>query len=109
VPRASATFEASIAGGLAGAPFFNLCSGDPGTTGANEIVATRSSVAWSGGANTGTLTTSVGTGVTVSFWGTWSASTSGTFQIGGALSATITFVTAGTFTIAPGALTVTAA
>jgi len=56
-------------------------------------------------ANTNALTINVPAGTTVAYFGLWSANTSGTYAVGGALSSSQTFNTAGTLTIAAGGLT----
>ena len=128
--RASSTAEDNalagmtlVAGGSftgAGAAFLGINTGDPGTTGANEVVGgsyARQTITWgapSGGsvANaTSALNVPIPASTTVNFFSTWGAVSgtgSGGYQIGGALSSTIDFVTAGTLTIAIGGLTITA-
>lgn len=128
--RASSTAEDNalagmtlVAGGTfagSGAAFLGINTGDPGTTGANEVVGgsyARQAITWgapSGGsvANaTSALNVPIPAGTTVNFFSTWGAVSgtgSGGYQIGGALSSTIDFVTAGTLTIAVGGLTITA-
>jgi hypothetical protein len=116
--RASATCEDNaLAGAVTAASFFGLNTADPGTTGAGEISGgayARVAITW-GTASAGSianitsaLTVNVPPSTTVSFFSTWSLVSSGVYQIGGALSATITFVTAGTLTVAVGGLTLTA-
>jgi hypothetical protein len=98
--------------------FVSLHTADPGTTGASEVSGgsyARVAVTWgspSGGsvANTGALTINLPASTTAGFFGIWSASSAGTYYIGGALSPSVTTgSSAGTVTIAIGALTITAA
>lgn len=97
------------------AGFASLHTATTSTTGASENAATggyaRQSAAWStssGGSNstnTGALTwTTLGT-VAVSYFGTWSLVSGGNFNIGGALTSS---VTAATITAAAGALALSA-
>ncbi len=87
--------------------YVQLRSASPGTTGANELASTtRQACSWnaaSGGTKTNssalTFTTPGTTAAT--FFGTFSASTAGTYGIGGALGSS---VTAATITIAAGAI-----
>lgn len=83
------------------------------TTGASEVSGggyARQAMTWNAASsgsktNSGTATFTTG-GVTANtHFGTWSASTAGTFGIGGALTSS---VTATTITVAAGALTLTA-
>lgn len=79
--------------------YISLHSGDPGTTGANEIAAvTRVSCA-APAANNNTdwaaVTLSVPAGATPSHFGVWSAATGGTFLWGASLGGTATFEFAG--------------
>ncbi|GAB3863426.1 hypothetical protein GCM10028801_31020 [Nocardioides maradonensis] len=93
--------------------YVSLHSGSPSTTGANEFSGggyARQACSWnaaSSGSKTNssalTFTTSGSTAAT--YFGTWSASTSGTFGIGGALTSSVTAVT---ITVAAGALTLSA-
>jgi hypothetical protein len=128
--RASSTAEdnalaglTGVAGGVfsgAGAAFFGANTADPGTTGASEATyfsGARAAITW-GTASAGSianatsaLSLSITSSQTVSYFSTWGASsgtTSGGYQIGGALSSTITFVTNGTLSVAIGGLTITA-
>lgn len=116
--RASATAENQALDSLSGGTtnviaYVSLHSADTLTTGASEFSGggyARQACSWnaaSSGSKTNssslTFTTSGATAAT--YFGTWSASTSGTFGIGGALSSS---VTATTITVAPGALTLSA-
>jgi hypothetical protein len=114
--RASANAEdlALTAIGTGVSSYISLHSADPGTTGASEISGgsyARVSVTWGSAsagsmANTNTLTINVPSSTTVAYFGLWSASSSGTYQCGGALSSSQTFNTAGTYSIAIGGLTI---
>lgn len=112
--RASASAEDSALTALqTPAAFISLHSADPGTTGASEISGgsyARVAVTWgtaSAGSmsNTNSITINVPASTTVAYFGLWSASTAGTYAVGGALSSSQTFNTTGTFTIAIGGLT----
>ena len=110
----------SGSGGLTGVcTNFGLNTADPTTTGGSEVTGgsppyARPAITWgtaSGGsiANATTaLTRNVPASTTVGFFSMWNTSTiSGTtgYASGGALSATQTFSTQGTFTVAIGGLT----
>lgn len=97
--------------------FVSLHTADPGTTGASEVSGgtyARVAVTWgsaSGGsvANTGALSINLPASTTAAYFGIWSASTSGTYYIGGALSPSVTTGgSAGAVTFVIGALTVSA-
>lgn len=93
----------------------SLHTGDPGTTGADEVtggsyarVAVTLGAASSGTkSNTNALAFNVPAGTTITHVGAWDASSSGTFRAGGALSASQEFATGGTYTIAAGELDIT--
>lgn len=115
--RASTT-EENQALATTGWGFVSLHTADPGTTGASEVSGgayARVAVAWgaaSGGsvANSGALSINLPASTTAAYFGVWSASSAGNYYIGGALSPSVTTgASAGTVTIAIGALTVTAA
>lgn len=119
--RASSTAENNALTGAAGlttaASFFGLNSADPGTTGASEISGgsyARVAITW-GTASAGSvanattaLVVNVPASTTVDFFSTWSLISAGVYQIGGALNTSVTFNTAGTFTVAVGGLTLSA-
>lgn len=114
--RASAA-EGTQALVTTGWSFVSLHTADPGTTGASEVSGgsyARVAVAWgtaSGGSvsNSGAVAINLPASTTATYFGLWSASTVGTYYIGGALSPSVTTGgTAGTVTIAAGQLTVTA-
>lgn len=118
--RASATAENAALNGLDGTGSTNtigytgLNTGDPGTTGASENASSggyvRQATSWnaaSGGTKTnssGLTFTTLGT-VAVSYFSEWSASTAGTYSIGGPLGSS---VTAATITVAAGGITLSA-
>jgi hypothetical protein len=111
---ASAT-EITQALSTTGWGFVSLHSGSPGTTGANEIATTRVAVTWtassagSAATNAGALSIALPASTTASYFGIWSASTGGTYYIGGALSPAVTTSTStGTVTIAAGQLSISA-
>lgn len=116
MPRISTT-EANQALSTTGWGFVSLHTADPGTTGASEVTGgtyARVAVTWnspSGGSvtNSNALTINLPASTTATYFGVWSASTSGTYYIGGALSPSVsTGGTAGTVSIAAAGITVTA-
>jgi hypothetical protein len=97
--------------------FISLHIADPGATGASEVTSgtyVRVAATWntpSGGSvtNSNALSINLPASTTAAFFGVWSASTAGTYYIGGALTPTIiTGSSASVVTIAAGALSVTA-
>jgi hypothetical protein len=96
--------------GVAG--YVSLHTGNPSTTGANEVTGgsyAREVAPWDS-ASAGTVTTDasivfdVPADTTIQFIGYWSADTAGTFYGSRALNENQTFATAGTYTIAAGNL-----
>lgn len=86
----------------AGADWFSLHQGDPGTTGANEIAGCPRKLdtfpAASGGETTSAgHTYDVPAGKTARYYGRWSASTAGTFHSGGQLPADESYGVAGQY------------
>lgn len=89
-----------------GATWFSLHTGDPGTTGANEVVGGGYAriqalypAATTGSSVTAGATHSVPAGTTVTHFGRWTAVSGGTFYTGGALpNGGDTFGSAGTYT-----------
>jgi hypothetical protein len=117
--NALAGITAGASGSFAGGTpaYLALNSADPGTTGASEIAGSgyaRMPITWSvpsAGSVTNastTLSTTVPAGNTVAWFSTWSTLTTGTYHVGGALNASVTFNSSGTFTIAIGGLSLTA-
>jgi hypothetical protein len=111
------TTEANQALSTTGWGYVSLHTADPGTTGASEVTGgtyARVAVTWnaaSGGSvtNSSALSINLPASTTASYFGVWSASTAGTYYIGGALSPSVTTGgSAGTVTIASGSLSVTA-
>lgn len=97
--------------------FLSLHTASPSTTGANEVAGgsyARVSVTWASasggsGANSNSLTLNLPASTTAAYFGGFTAVSSGTYEIGGALSPNVTTGTsAGTVTIAIGAATVSA-
>lgn len=111
------TTAANQALATTGWAYVSLHTGDPSTTGANEVTGgsyARVAVTWNS-PSSGTVTQSNALSInlpastTASYFGVWSASTAGTYYIGGALSPSITTGTsAGVVTIAAGSLSVSA-
>ena len=111
------TTEANQALSTTGWSYVSLHTADPGTTGASEVTRgtyARVAVTWnspSGGSvsNSGALSINLPASTTASYFGVWSATTAGTYYIGGALSPSVTTgASAGVITIASGSLSVTA-
>ena len=125
MPLASST-ELNQAVTTTGWGYISIHSSSPSTTGANEIsggspVYARQAVTWGAASNgvvsnTNSMTFNLPSSAsspnnTAAYFGVWSASTAGTYYIGGALNGGTPIVngaTQGTLTIAIGALTVTA-
>lgn len=93
MPRISSA-EASVALNTSSMLYVSLHSGDPGTTGINEIAGgdyIRGAVTWSSPANNAVknydpVEIIVPANTTVSYIGIWSAQTAGTYYIGGPLN-----------------------
>lgn len=93
--------------------YVSLHTGDPSTTGANEVSGgsyVRQACTWNAASNGSktnvTMMTFQTPGTTpVTFFGGWSAATAGTYGIGAALTSS---VTAATITVAAGALSFSA-
>jgi hypothetical protein len=88
--------------------YISLHTADPSTTGANEVTGgtyARVATTWggsSGSADAGSqVTINVPAGVTIAFWGIWSAITGGTWVVGEALPANETYGSAGTYLLTP--------
>lgn len=102
----------ALAGGTTNVlAFLQLNTADPGTTGASEATSTRTAATWNAAATRAKTNSSAHTftgqsGSTANtHFSTWSASTSGTFGISGALGSS---VTATTITVAAGAISLSA-
>jgi hypothetical protein len=112
---ATAVFANAVAAFISNqGSFISLHSADPGLTGANEIAGGRKQTTWGAAAVASTgpdagksvVTGSVveflvPTGVTVAFYGVWTAATGGVFQYSKAVLPTATFAVAGTATVTP--------
>jgi len=89
------------------ATWFSLHTGDPGTTGANEAAGTgasRGQTVWaasSGGTKVGSQATIGAAAQSYTHWGLWTASTGGTFHMGGALPAPEAYGAAGQYLLTP--------
>lgn len=104
---AKALTQAAAAGG---GSWFAVHTGDPGSTGANEVTGTgaaRGQTAW--GSPSGNPTTTVGSqavigvpaGVTITHWSQWSAASGGVFQRGGVLPAPESYTGVGSYGLTP--------
>jgi len=113
------TTEANQALATTGWAYVSLHTATPGTTGASEVSGgspayARVAVTWNAAAsgsvtNSSALTINAPASTTFTHFGIWSASTAGTYYIGGALGTSITTGTSqGTITIAASAITVSA-
>jgi len=111
------TTEANQALSTTGWSYVSLHTADPGTTGASEVTGgsyARVAVTWnspSSGSvtNNGAISINLPASTTAAYFGVWSATTSGTYYIGGALSPSVTTgSSAGVITIASGSLSVSA-
>ena len=111
------TTEANQALSTSGWAYVSLHTADPSTTGANEVTGgtyARVAVTWnaaSGGSvtNATALSLNLPASTTAAYFGVWSALSSGTYYIGGALTPSVTTGgSAGVVTIATSAITVTA-
>lgn len=95
--------------------YISLHSADPGATGSDELSGgspayARKAPTWSSASSgskamNGTLTFDIPAGSTVAYFGFWSASTSGTFLGGAALSATESFTGQGTYQLTADSIT----
>lgn len=88
--------------------FISLHTSDPGATGAGEVTGgtyARKATDWAAPANSQAVGTSVTinvpAGITIGWWGVWSAVTGGTFIYGAALPASETFGSNGTYSVTP--------
>lgn len=120
--RASVTSENQALDALGGAlnsptnvlADVSLHTGDPSTTGANENASTggyaRQACSWNNASsgsktNSSALTFATAGSTAVTYFGTWSASSGGTYGIGGALTSA---VTATSISFAAGAISLSA-
>lgn len=100
----NAAVNAVASGG--GAGWVSLHTGDPGTTGANEVsgggyarVQTTFPAATAGSSAGSTVIINVPAGTTITHWGRNTASTAGTFYEGGPLAAAEVYGSAGTYAL----------
>jgi hypothetical protein len=112
------TTEANQALSSTGWGFVSLHTADPTTTGGSEVTGgtyVRVAVTWNAAAagavtNSNALSINLPATTTAAYFGIWSASTAGTYYIGGALSPSVTTgASAGVVTIAATALSISAA
>ncbi|WHT21009.1 hypothetical protein N8J89_08060 [Crossiella sp. CA-258035] len=108
MPFTDTAKNAAVNGVAGGATWISLHTADPGTTGTAEVTGgsyARVQTTW-GAAASGSRVGSqavinVPAGTTITHWGIWSASTSGTFYYSGTLPASETFGSAGTYGLTP--------
>lgn len=88
--------------------WISLHTASPATTGANEVTGgsyARVQTTWgsaAASAMTGSaVTINVPSGTTITHFGIWSASSAGTYKGGGALTASETFGSSGTYQLTP--------
>jgi hypothetical protein len=97
--------------------YLSLHTADPGTSGTSEVTGgspayARKSCTWAAAAS-GSMTTNAGVtfdipaGTTITHYGVWSASSSGTFYGGGALSASDAFGGQGTYQLTSATISIT--
>ena len=83
MPMTATQKENVVIGYANSAAYVSFHTGDPGTTGANEIAGTRAAITWTPGAVdgviTGTATGTVASGTAIAYIGLWPASSGGTF------------------------------
>ena len=91
----TATQKENVATGYANsAAYVSFHTGDPGTTGANEVAGARAAITWTPGAVdgviTGTATGTVAAGTNIAYIGLWTAGVGGTFldKAAGAVTST---------------------
>lgn len=119
MPLASVSAENAALSGMSSGGAMGYLSAHistPGTTGAAETSGgsyARQAVSWGSPAsgamsNTNAISQPIAASTTISYAGTWSAVTSGTYAVGIQLGSSVTFGTAGNLTYAIGALQVNA-
>ena len=105
MPYTANGLNAAVNGLASAGSHVSFHTGDPGTTGANEISGTRAATTWgtaSNGSRVGSqVSASIPAGTTVTHWGLFSAATGGQFLFGGALAAPESFGSAGTLQHTP--------
>jgi hypothetical protein len=104
----TAAKNAALDGIGTAATWISLHTGDPSTTGANELPTGtygRIQTTWSAASassKTGSAAViNVPASTTVTYWGFWSASTGGTFFYGGTLPSSEAFSSAGQYALTP--------
>lgn len=95
-----------VDGGAQFARWVSIHTGDPGTTGANEVPGSTRAQTTYPAAVSGSTTGSpveilVPAGGPYTHWGTWDASSGGNFQTGGALPAPETYGAPGVYVATP--------
>jgi hypothetical protein len=112
----AAAEDAALVGITTLAGYLSAHTATTGTTGASEVVyqsGARAAITW-GTAAAGSQTTSnsqtlqIPASTTVSYAGTWSAASAGTYYIGAALTTSQTFSSTGALVFAIGAVTFSA-
>lgn len=108
MPFTTAAENAAITGVKNGATFISLHTADPGATGTSEVIGgayARKATVWgtvSNSAVTGSsVTLDVPAGTTITHWGLWTTLTTGSLYFGGALPASESFGSNGTFSLTP--------
>jgi hypothetical protein len=112
----AAAEDAALVGITTLAVYLSAHTATTSTTGASEVTyqsGARASITWasaSGGsqATSNSQSLAIPASTTITYAGTWSASTSGTFYIGAALTSSQAFSTTGTLSFAIGAVTFSA-
>jgi hypothetical protein len=102
----TAGLNAGVNGVAAAGAYISAHTADPGATGASEVAGTtRQLTTWAaaaGGQRAGSqISMAIGAGVTITYWGLWSAATGGTFLGAWALAAPEAFGGAGTWLHTP--------
>ncbi|MFC5996959.1 hypothetical protein ACFQE5_22365 [Pseudonocardia hispaniensis] len=90
------------------ATYISLHTADPGTTGASEVTGgtyARKATTWgsvTNGSVTGSeVTLDIPSGTTITHWGLWTLASGGTFYYGGALAASESYGSNGTYAATP--------
>ena len=104
----STSKDAALTAIGAAAAYISLHFADPGTTGLNEISGgtyVRVQTTWGTAAASSMagsqVTIQVPAGVTVAYWGVWTASTAGFYYEGGTLPLSQAYIQAGTYLFTP--------
>ena len=107
MPFTDSGLDDMVNGLAAAATYISLHTGDPSTTGANEVTGgsyTREQTTW-GSASSGDrvgsqVTFDVPAGTTITHWGLFTAASAGTFKYGGTITSE-TFGVAGQYLFTP--------